>query len=110
MRFLSPLFILSALFAQESAEFRNWLDQGGQTFRNAQYAAAIQAFQRAIDLNPSSLMAHLYLATAYMQQYIPGAESKENSEIAARAKEEFSKVLGLTPPTRWPWLRWLPFT
>jgi len=68
MRFLSPLFILSALFAQESAEFRNWLDQGGQAFRNAQYAAAIQAFQRAIDLNPSSLIAHLYLATAYMQQ------------------------------------------
>ena len=32
-----------------------------------------------------------------MQQYIPGAESKENSEIAARAKEEFSKVLGLDP-------------
>jgi tetratricopeptide (TPR) repeat protein len=97
MRFLSPLFILTALFAQESAEFRNWLDQGGQAFRNAQYGAAIQAFQRAIDLNPSSLMAHLYLATAYMQQYIPGAESKENSEIAVRAKEEFSKVLGLDP-------------
>jgi hypothetical protein len=97
MRFLSPLFCLAALFAQESAEFRNGLNQGAQAFREVQYAAAIQAFQRAIDLNPSSLTAHLYLATAYMQQYIPGAESNENSQIAARAKEAFSQVLVFDP-------------
>src|SRR5215472_6474211 len=100
MCFLSPLFILTALFAQESAEFRNWLNQGGEAFRNAQYAVAIQAFQRAIDLNPSSLIAHLYLATAYMQQYIPGAESNENSQVAARAQEAFSQVLALDPANK----------
>jgi Flp pilus assembly protein TadD len=100
MRFLSPLFCLAALFAQESAEFRNWLNQGGQAFREAQYAAAIQAFQRAIDLNPSSLTAHLYLATAYMQQYIPGVESNENSQVGARAKEEFSQVLVFDPANK----------
>jgi tetratricopeptide (TPR) repeat protein len=97
MRFLSPLFILTALWAQESAESHNWLNQGVQAFRNAQYDAAVQAFQRAIDLEPSSLTAHLYLATAFMQQYIPGAESNENSQVAARAKEEFSQVLALDP-------------
>jgi hypothetical protein len=32
MRFLSPLFFLAALFAQESAEFLNWLNQGAQGF------------------------------------------------------------------------------
>jgi tetratricopeptide (TPR) repeat protein len=100
MRFLSPLFILTALFAQESAEFRNLLDEGAQAFRSAQYAAAIQAFQRAIDLDPSSLNAHLYLATAYMQQYNPRAESNENSQIAARAKEEFSQVLVFDPTNK----------
>ena len=50
MRFLSPLFILTALFAQESAEYRTWLNQGEPAFRSAQYAAAVQGFQRAIDL------------------------------------------------------------
>jgi hypothetical protein len=100
VRFLSPLFILTALFAQESAEFRNLLDQGAQAFRNAQYAAGIQAFQRAIELNPSSLTALLYLATAYMEQYIPGAESNENSQVAARAKEAFSQVLVFDPTNK----------
>lgn len=38
MRFLSPLFIFTALWAQESAEFRNWLNQGEQPFRTTQYA------------------------------------------------------------------------
>jgi Tfp pilus assembly protein PilF len=99
MRFLWPLFLLTALWAQEPAEYRNWLNQGAEAFRSAQYAA-IQAFQRAIDLNPSSLTAHLYLATAYMQQYIPGADSNENSQIAAQAKEAFSQVLVFDPTNK----------
>jgi tetratricopeptide (TPR) repeat protein len=93
MRFLSALFILTALWAQDTVGSRNWLNQGVQAFRSAQYAAAVQAFQRAVDLDPSSVTARLYLATAYMQQYVPGADSNENSEIAARAKEAFSRVL-----------------
>ena len=97
MRFLSPLFFLAALFAQESAEFRNWLNQGGQAFREVQYAVAIQAFQRAIDLNPSSLTAHLYPATAYMQQYIPGVESNENSQVAALRKGSVLTSPGFRP-------------
>jgi len=100
MRFLSVLFILTALGAQESAESRNWLNQGVQAFRNAQYAAAVQAFQRAIDLDPSSLTARLYLATAYMQQYVPGADSNEDSRVAARTKEAFSQVLVFDPTNK----------
>ena len=46
------------------------------------------------------MTAHLYLATAYMQQYIPGAESNENSQIAARAKEAFSQVLVFDPTNK----------
>jgi hypothetical protein len=56
--------------------------------------------QRAIDLGPFGLTAHLYLASAYMQPYIPGAESNENSQVAARAKEEFSQVPGLDPTNK----------
>jgi cytochrome c-type biogenesis protein CcmH/NrfG len=46
------------------------LNQGVQAFRSARYPDAVLAFQRAVDLDPSSLNARLYLATAYMQQYV----------------------------------------
>ncbi|MCZ2149586.1 MAG: hypothetical protein LC126_17650, partial [Bryobacterales bacterium] len=35
--------------------------------------------------------------TAYMSQYIPGAESKENLEMSRLAKEQFMKVLEQNP-------------
>ena len=38
-----------------------------------------------------------YLATSYYAQWIPGAESPQNLEFAARAKEEFKKVLDQDP-------------
>jgi tetratricopeptide (TPR) repeat protein len=39
----------------------------------------------------------LYLATAYMSQYIPGAESPENQQNAQAAEQEFLKVLEKDP-------------
>src|ERR1700721_4240251 len=42
-------------------------------------------------------MPRLYLATAYMSQYIPGADSPENLQLAKEAKEEFQKVLEKNP-------------
>jgi Tfp pilus assembly protein PilF len=39
----------------------------------------------------------LYLATAYMQQYIPGAESPENKQMAQAAHDQFMKVLEQAP-------------
>ena len=41
--------------------------------------------------------ARLYLATAYMQQYIPGAESPENQQMAQAAHDQFMKVLEQAP-------------
>src|SRR5262249_42077287 len=42
--------------------------------------------------------ARLYLATALANQYIPGADNKENNDIAGRAIDEFKKVLDMNPP------------
>jgi tetratricopeptide (TPR) repeat protein len=44
-------------------------------------------------LDPEFSTARLYLATAYMSQYIPGAESPENQQNAQAAEQEFLKVL-----------------
>ena len=54
-------------------------------------------FKTAIALDPTNPNARLYLATAYMSQYIPGAESPENQQLAEQAKKEFIKVLGNDP-------------
>ena len=83
--------------AQNSAESRAMLNQGVAAFKNANYAEAVQSFQKAVDLDPSFVTARLYLATAYMQQYIPGAESPENRAFAENALREFNRVMDMDP-------------
>src|SRR5437899_1425019 len=76
---------------------RNQLNTGVQAFKNAQYAEAVESFKKAVELDPDFPTARLYLATAYMQQYIPGAESPENQQMAQAAHDEFMKVLEQNP-------------
>src|SRR6202041_1314557 len=72
---------------------RDHLNQGVNAFKNAKYADAVENFQEAIALDPTNPNAQLYLATAYMSQWIPGADSPPNKEMAAKAKDGFIKVL-----------------
>lgn len=97
MRLLPVLLTASALYAQDSTDARNWLNQGVAAFRTAQYPAAVEAFQKALQLDPNFKTARLYLATAYMQQFIPGVTSPENEAVAAKALENFNWVLDLDP-------------
>ncbi len=72
---------------------RDRLNRGVQAYKSAKYADAVDYFKEAVALDPTNLNGRLYLATAYMSQYIPGAESPENLQVAKQAKEEFLKVL-----------------
>ncbi|MGA2269660.1 MAG: tetratricopeptide repeat protein [Bryobacteraceae bacterium] len=76
---------------------RDQLNQGVQAFKNAQYPEAVEHFKTAVELDPNFPTARLYLATAYMQQYIPGAESPENEQMAKAAYDQFMKVLEQDP-------------
>jgi tetratricopeptide (TPR) repeat protein len=76
---------------------RDQLNRGVQAYRSAKYADAVEFFKTAVNLDPNNLNGRLYLATAYMTQYIPGAESPENLQLAKQAKEEFMKVLERDP-------------
>ncbi len=49
------------------------MTQGIRAFKNGEYAAAVDSFKAAVAADPVCTTAHLYLATAYMQQLIPGA-------------------------------------
>lgn len=76
---------------------RDQLNRGVQAYRSAKYADAVEFFKNSVNLDPTNLNGRLYLATAYMTQYIPGAESPENLQLAKQAKEEFLKVLERDP-------------
>lgn len=76
---------------------RDELNRGVNQFKNAKYTEAVDHFKKAVDYDPSFSTARLYLATAYMSQYIPGADSPDNLQNAKAAKDNFMKVLEQDP-------------
>jgi Tfp pilus assembly protein PilF len=76
---------------------RDNLNRGVQAYKSTQYTAAVERFETAVQLDPTFTPARLYLAMAYYMQYIPGAESPENQQMADRALDQFQKVLQQDP-------------
>jgi tetratricopeptide (TPR) repeat protein len=72
---------------------RDALNHGVQAYKSAKYSDAVDYFKTAVALDPANVNGRLYLATAYMSQYIPGAVSPENLQFAKQAKDEFLRVL-----------------
>src|SRR5438132_14004814 len=67
---------------------RDQLNKGVQSYKRAKYEEAIDHFQKAVTLDPGLINARLYLATAYAQQYIPGADPEDNNGIAQQSTEQ----------------------
>ncbi len=76
---------------------RDQLNKGVAAFRGAQFQQAIKHFQTAVELDPELLNARLYLATAYLQLYVPGGESEDNIKIAKQAIGAYQDVLDHNP-------------
>lgn len=76
---------------------RDNLNKGVQAFKNAKYSVAVEHFKTAVDLDPTFASARLYLAVAYYQQYVPGADSPENLQNLNAGREQFQKVLEQEP-------------
>jgi tetratricopeptide (TPR) repeat protein len=93
--FLAFLAFASAGCAKLQA--RDNLNKGVRAFREAKYEEAVGFFKEAVQLDPSLTNAELYLATAYSQQFIPGAESEENQKNADLAIQTYESVLGKQP-------------
>jgi TonB family protein len=94
------LLIAGALAAQTpppSEDWKVWLERGTREFKQARYAEAAESFEKAVALRPEEVQPHLYLGTAWMNQYIPGAATPENVRYAQRAETEFRRVLEIEP-------------
>ena len=76
---------------------REKLQDGVQAYRDAQFDAAVKEFQQAAVLDPSLIKAHLYLATAYAAQFIPGALTQDNVSLGTKAQEQYQIVLAQDP-------------
>src|SRR5438128_1984020 len=77
----------------EKLKSRDQLNKGILSYKSARYGEAVEHFKSAVQLDPTSENARLYLATAYMTQWIPGADSPDNLKMAEAAKAEFTRVL-----------------
>jgi tetratricopeptide (TPR) repeat protein len=88
---LVALAILSA--GCNKLKARDNLNKGVNSFKSGQYTAAADDFKMAIDLDPDLPSARLYLATAYMTQYVPGSEAPDNLRNRDSALKEFQTAL-----------------
>jgi tetratricopeptide (TPR) repeat protein len=76
---------------------RDQLNKGVEAYKNSHYEQAIDHFQQAVQLDPALINARMYLATAFVSQYIPGVDSPDNLRNAQQAIDEYQKVIDANP-------------
>jgi len=92
-------FILTSFLCAGAAQddpkaaARTELNAGVQAFRQANYEEAVGHFEQAVALDPEFVTAHLYLATAYAQTFVPAVDTPENVVWATKALNEYREVL-----------------
>jgi tetratricopeptide (TPR) repeat protein len=78
---------------------RDQLNKGVEAYKNSHYEQAIDHFQQSVQLDPALINARMYLATAFVSQYIPGVDSPDNLRNAEQAIEQYQYVID-DHPTR----------
>ena len=76
---------------------RDQLNKGVESYKNNHYEQAIYHFQQAVQLDPGLINARMYLATAFVSQYIPGVDSPDNLRTAQQAIDEYQRVIDANP-------------
>jgi tetratricopeptide (TPR) repeat protein len=97
LAFVAVVFLLLGATACNKLRARDQLNKGVQAYKNAKYEEAIERFKNAVALDPTLVNAKLYLATAYANQYVPGADTPDNNKNAEQAIEVFKQVLNENP-------------
>jgi tetratricopeptide (TPR) repeat protein len=90
-------FMLLSASGCDKLRARDQLNKGVASYKNAKYEEAIDHFQQAVSLDPKLIVARMYLATAYAQQYVPGVDTPDNVRMAEQSIEEYKHVLASRP-------------
>jgi len=108
-RWLAALLLLAVLplcscSFYNKLQARDNVNKGVSAFAEAEYAEATQFFQKAIELDPDfpEDLPRMYLASAYMLQYIPGSIDPESEKNALKAIETFADVVERSEKTGKP--------
>jgi tetratricopeptide (TPR) repeat protein len=88
---------VSLLTSCAKLQSRDQLNQGVLSYKNGKYADAVTHFKKAVELDPTSQNAQLYLATSYYIQWVPGADQPDNVKNHDMAANEFNDVLKKDP-------------
>src|SRR5439155_20632574 len=100
VRLLTLAAVTLALFSSvgcDKLRARDQLNKGVKAYKDNHYEQAIDRFQEAVRLDPTLINARMYLATAYVSQYVPGLDSPENLRTAQQAIDEYQKVIDANP-------------
>lgn len=100
LRLLVPAAIALALLSSvgcSKLRARDQLNKGVEAYKSSHYEQAIDHFQQAVQLDPGLINARMYLATAFVSQYIPGVDSPDNLRTAQQAIDEYQKVIDANP-------------
>jgi len=72
---------------------RDNLNKGVVAFTDQKYSDAATYFNKSIELDPEMEEPRMYLATAYMLQFVPGSMDPNNEDFADRALDTFKAVV-----------------
>ncbi len=100
LKLLTLAAVVLALFSSvgcDKLKARDQLNKGVKAYKDNHYEQAITHFQNAVNLDPALINARMYLATAYVSQFIPGIDSPENLRTAQQAIDEYQKVIDANP-------------
>jgi hypothetical protein len=101
LRLITLATLALAIFSSvgcDKLKARDQLNKGVKAYKDTHYEDAINHFQQAVNLDPALLVARMYLATAYVSQYIPGVDDPDNLRTANQAIDEYQKVIDANPP------------
>ncbi len=100
LRLLTLAAVALALFSSvgcDKLKARDQLNKGVKSYKDNHYEEAIGHFQEAVRLDPTLINARMYLATAFVSQYIPGIDSPDNLRTAQQAIDEYQRVIDANP-------------
>lgn len=103
-RFIILVFAVAALLLLtgcgdtiDKLKARDQLNKGVKAFRDRAYEEAANCFKEALKFDKDLNIAKQYLASSYMQQYIPNLPTEKNELNAKLAISTFEEVLQLDP-------------